>query len=60
MKTKKDVMFAFGIALGTAAGFVLGSVIAFRVGEAGVESARRLVERVLGRERGPHFEFLLQ
>ena len=60
MKTKKDVMFAVGIAFGTAVGFVLGSVVALRVGEHGVETIRRLVERALGRERGPRFEYLLQ
>lgn len=53
-------MFALGIALGTAAGFVLGSIIALRVGEDGVEAAKRLVERAFGRERGPKFEYLLQ
>lgn len=53
-------MFALGIALGAAAGFVIGSVVALRVGESGVEAARRFVERVLGRDGGPKFEYLLQ
>lgn len=56
----KDVMFAIGIALGTAAGFVVGSVVAFRIGDGGVEAARKFVQRVLGHKPGPRFEYLLQ
>lgn len=53
-------MFALGIAVGTAAGFIIGSIVALRVGAGGVEAARRLVERAFGRERRPRFEYLLQ
>jgi hypothetical protein len=60
VKTNKDLMFALGIAAGTAVGFVLGSLVAFRVGENGVETVRRMIERALGREGGPNFEYLLQ
>lgn len=60
MKTHHDLMFALGIALGTAAGFVLGSIVAFKVGENGVDSARRFVERLLGKNGGPKFEYLFQ
>ena len=60
MKFSKDVMWVVGIALGTTAGFAIGSVIAFRIGEGGVEAARRFVERALGRKEGPNFEYLLQ
>jgi hypothetical protein len=56
----RDYLFAVGIALGTALGFVIGSVIALRVGDEGVESMRRLVERVLRHDDGPKFELLLQ
>jgi hypothetical protein len=60
VKTQHDVMFAVGIGLGAAAGFVLGSFVAFKVGEGGVDAARRFVERLLGKNGGPKFEYLLQ
>ena len=60
VKTNQDLMFALGIALGTAAGFVLGSIVALKVGEGGVDAARRFVERLLGKDGGPKFEYLLQ
>lgn len=60
MKTRQDLMFALGIALGTAAGFILGSAVALRIGEGGVDAARRFVERLLRRNGGPKFEYLLQ
>ncbi len=60
MKTNRDLVFALGIALAVAGGFALGSVVAMHVGEKGVESARRFLERLLGRDGGPKFEYLLQ
>jgi hypothetical protein len=55
-----EYLFILGIALGTALGFVLGSIIALRVGEERVEEMRRALERAIGREDQPKFEFLLQ
>jgi hypothetical protein len=55
-----DYLFVLGIAVGTALGFVLGSIIALRVGEERVEEMRRALERVIGRDDQPKFEFLLQ
>jgi hypothetical protein len=55
-----EYLFLLGIALGTALGFVLGSIIALRVGEERVEEMRRALERVIGRDDQPKFEFLLQ
>lgn len=56
----REQLFALGIALGTALGFVLGSLVALRVGEEGIETVRRVVDRVMGHEQGPNFEALLQ
>jgi len=56
----RDHIFAVGIALGTALGFIIGSVIAFRVGDEGVDGVRRVVERVFHHDEGPKFELLLQ
>ena len=60
MKPNRDQLYVVGIVLGTALGFVLGSVIALRVGEEGIDTMRRVVERVVGREDHPKFELLLQ
>lgn len=60
MSRNRDHVFAVGIALGTALGFIIGSVIALRVGDEGVETMRRVVERVIRHDEGPKFEYLLQ
>ena len=57
---RRDYLFVIGVALGTGLGFVLGSIIALRVGEERVEMLRRVIERAIGREDQPKFEFLLQ
>jgi hypothetical protein len=48
------------VALGIALGFVVGSAIALRVGDEGIETVRRAVERVVHHDEGPKFELLLQ
>ncbi len=60
MTPNRDHLFALGIALGTAVGFILGSVIALRVGDEGMDTVRRVVDRVLRHDEGPKFELLLQ
>ncbi len=59
-KPHNDYLFLLGVALGTGLGFILGSIIALRVGEERVETLRRALERAIGREEQPKFEFLLQ
>jgi hypothetical protein len=57
----RNRLFLEGIALGGTLGVIVGSVIAFQVGERGVLTARRLVQRVLVRQpHEVHFEYLLQ
>ena len=58
--SRRDYLFVIGVALGTGLGFVLGSIIALRVGEERVEMLRRVIERAIGRDDQPKFEFLLQ
>ncbi len=58
--SRRDYLFLIGVALGTGLGFVLGSVIALRIGEERVETLRRAVERAIGHEDQPKFELLLQ
>lgn len=60
MTPNRDYLFAVGIGLGTALGFVIGSVIALRIGDEGVETMRRMIERALHHDEGPKFELLLQ
>ncbi len=59
-KPHHDYLFVLGVAIGTGLGFILGSIIALRVGEERVETLRRAIERAIGREEQPKFEFLLQ
>jgi hypothetical protein len=60
VKANREQFFAIGVAVGTAIGFVLGSLIALRIGDEGVETVRRTVSRVFGGDEGPKFELLLQ
>ena len=60
MEEHSERLFAAGIALGTAVGIVLGSVIALRVGESRLDTMRRAVARAIGREERPKLELLLQ
>ena len=56
----RNRMFLEGIALGGICGLIIGTIIAFTLGESSVEAARRFVnERVLRRRRIP-FEYLYQ
>ena len=60
VKSQQEQLFAVGVALGAALGFVAGSLIALRIGDEGVEVVRRAVERAIGHEDGPKLELLLQ
>jgi len=53
-------MFLEGIAVGGIGGIIIGSIIAFILGESSKEAARRIIEnRLPGRSRIP-FEYLSQ
>jgi len=57
----RNRLFLEGIAFGGVFGVILGSLIAFQVGEHAVLTARRLMKRVLVRQpQQVHFEYLLQ
>jgi hypothetical protein len=56
----RNRMFLEGIALGSICGVIIGSIIAFSLGESSVEALRRVLnERIPGRRRVP-FEYLSQ
>lgn len=54
----RNRMFLEGIALGGLCGLIIGSIIAFTLGESSLEAIRRLInERVPGRNKVP-FKYL--
>jgi hypothetical protein len=56
----RNRMFLEGIALGGICGIIIGSIIAFSLGESSVEALRRVInERIPGRSKVP-FEYLSQ
>jgi hypothetical protein len=56
----RNRMFLEGIALGSICGIIIGSIIAFTIGESSVGAIRRLInERLPGRNKIP-FKYLSQ
>jgi hypothetical protein len=56
----RNRMFLEGIALGSICGIIIGSIIAFTIGESSLEAIRRLInERRPGRNKVP-FKYLSQ
>jgi hypothetical protein len=56
----RNRMFLEGIALGGICGVIIGSIIAYTLGESGIEALRRAIDkRVPGRSKVP-FEYLSQ
>ncbi len=56
----RNRMFLEGIALGGVCGVIIGSIIAYTLGESSVEALRRVInERLAGRRKVP-FEYLSQ
>lgn len=57
----RNRFFLEGIVLGGVCGIVIGTVIAFQVGDDGVTSARRLLNRLVFRQpQQVQFELMLQ
>lgn len=54
------VLFALGAAAGSAVGLVLGSVLAYWLGEDTVRAIGRGLRRLAGRDNEPNFELFLQ
>jgi hypothetical protein len=56
----RNRMFLEGIALGGLCGLIIGSIIAFTIGESSLETIRRVInERMPGRNKVP-FKYLSQ
>ncbi|HST88421.1 MAG TPA: hypothetical protein VLJ14_08590 [Ktedonobacterales bacterium] len=60
MATLRNRFFVEGIVLGGMCGIVLGSLIAFQVGNERVTAARRIVERAVRRQQTVPFELIRQ
>lgn len=60
--TKRDhyILFALGAAAGSAVGLVLGSILAYWLGEDTVRAIGRGLRRLAGRDPEPNFELFLQ
>jgi hypothetical protein len=57
----RNRLFLEGILLGAACGIIIGSAIAFQVGDDGVTAARRFVNRLVFRQpQHIQFELLMQ
>lgn len=56
----RNRMFLEGIALGGICGIVIGSIIAFTLGESGVEALRQLMDERFPRKRSVPFKYLSQ
>lgn len=56
----RNRMFLEGIAIGGICGIVIGSIVAFTLGESSIENLRRVInKRIPGRDKVP-FEYLAQ
>jgi len=54
----RNKMFLEGIALGGICGIIIGSIIAFALGEKRVVASRRFVEERFPRNRGIEYKYL--
>jgi hypothetical protein len=53
-------VFGAGVSLGMFAGILIGSLVTLWVGEAALDVAHRMLDRVSGRRERVNFELLLQ
>ena len=54
----RNRMFLEGIALGGVCGIIIGSIIAFTLGESGIEAVRRFLQKQLSRKSGVEYKYL--
>jgi hypothetical protein len=56
----RNRMFLEGIALGGICGIIIGSIIAFTLGESSVEAVRRILDERFPRKQDVPFKYLSQ
>ncbi len=54
----RNRMFLEGIAIGGVCGIIIGSIIAFTLGESSVGALRRIVDQRFSRKRGVEYKYL--
>ncbi len=57
---QRPQVFGAGVSVGVLAGVVIGSLVTLWLGDAAVELAHRLIDRLSGRGDRVNFELLLQ
>lgn len=57
---QRPQVFGVGVSVGMLAGIVVGSLVTLWLGDAAVELAHRLIDRLSGRHDRVNFELLLQ
>jgi len=57
---RRPQVFGAGVSLGMCAGIVIGSLVTLWLGEAAVDLAHRMIDRLSGRRERVNFELLLQ
>jgi len=54
----RNRVFLEGIAIGGICGIIIGSIIAFTLGESSIEAVRRIVQKCRARNRGVEYKYL--
>jgi hypothetical protein len=54
----RNRMFLEGIAIGGVCGIIIGTIIAFTLGESSVGALRRLIDQQFSRKRGVEYKYL--
>jgi hypothetical protein len=57
---RRPKVFGAGVSLGMFAGILIGSLITLWLGEAALDLAHRMIDRLVGRRDRVNFELLLQ
>ena len=56
----RNKLFLEGIALGGLCGIIIGTILAFSLGDSGIEAIRRLLQVLFPRQRTVPFQYLSQ
>ena len=59
-RIKRPQIFGAGVSLGMFAGILIGSLVTLWLGEAAMDLAHRMLDRVSGKRQRVNFELLLQ
>ena len=54
----RNRVFLEGIAIGGICGIIIGSIIAFTLGESSIEAVRHIVQKGRSRNRGVEYKYL--